>query len=437
MLTGVHVEKNVVVRAKTTSSKVINCTIADRILRGLAVAVAFYYPHALDEDALIEGLAAALERVPAFAGRIRANGEAFQILCDNSGVAWSRATSGHTVEEAIAASSRGEAAGLVDFIDPKKACGAHAPLFTARLCRFKDHGSTLGLCWHHPIGDMHSFMLLMRAWSAAVEGHEIADALLVEDRTDYLNAHIPKGGGRSTLRLLAWSDIARLAAYMAWDARRKAPIYVEFSDAEIDHMRDSMSEATGQRLSANDVVCAHLMEIIGDLDDVRRERTLAMPVNYRRHAGLDPRLIGNLVSSILVSCHPDDKAEQLGVRIRERLTRYAEEHMNYHATLSFVRSHGGVSCLKRCVDGGIDPLNRTLLVTNWSKFGVYDVSFGRQTPLYFSAGGDARKVPFPWLASLVEGRGNRGLRFAGVLPRALAARLRSEQGQARLHRFRA
>jgi hypothetical protein len=75
-----------------------------------------------------------------------------------------------------------------------------------------------------------------------------------------------------------------------------------------------------------------------------------------------------------------------------------------------------------------------LLVTNWSNFGVYDIRFGDDTPAHFTPAGD---VPVPWLSALVEGPGNEGLLYSGYFPMDLAARIDSEEGRARLHRFRA
>jgi hypothetical protein len=59
-----------------------------------------------------------------------------------------------------------------DFVDHVAAPAARAgglPLLTVRVTRLSDGGMVLGCSWHHAVGDMHSFMLLMRAWSAFVE----------------------------------------------------------------------------------------------------------------------------------------------------------------------------------------------------------------------------------------------------------------------------
>ena len=42
-------------------------------------------------------------------------------------------------------------------------------------------------------GDMHSFMLMMKAWVAAAAGERIDEPIIVEGRVAYLNEHLPPG----------------------------------------------------------------------------------------------------------------------------------------------------------------------------------------------------------------------------------------------------
>jgi len=121
------------------------------------------------------------------------------------------------------------------------------------------------------------------------------------------------------------------------------------------------------------------------------------------------------------------------VRIRYGLDNYLKEHLSLHASLEYIAQHGGARQLGRCLPNAFDPLNHTLFVTNWSRFGVYDVSFGGQMPAYFTPAGGS---PVPWAAWLVEGRGNQGILLSTYLPRDVARRLASPKGSARLHRFR-
>lgn len=422
------------IRSPRASAYVVKCAFTDILLQRLAVPVVFFYPGPLDEQALRAGLEQALELIPLFAGRLHDAGDGLILECDNSGVPWSTAVADLSLDEAIAAMGAEQAPWLLQEVEPGRARTARGPVFTVRLTRLKDGGSVLGLCWHHSIGDMHSFMLLMRAWSAAVEGRPLPEVLLVEDREAYLVRHVaPRGTARPALRRVGAGEMLRLIPYMAWKARRKTRVEVQFTDEEIDAMREQLSAAAGQRLTANDVVCGHVMELVSTLDDLRRARILAIAVNYRSRVGLDQRLLGNLVAPMEVICHSGDDAARIGARIRHGVDNYLDEHLSLHASLKYIAEHGGARQLGRCLPNAFDPLNRTLLVTNWSRFGVYDVSFGAQTPAYFTPAGGS---PAPWAAWLVEGRGNQGLFLSIYLPRELAVRLNSPEGKACLHRFR-
>lgn len=422
------------VRSPVPSALVVKCAFTDMLLQKLAVSVVFFYPRPIDEQALRAGLEQALERIPLFAGRLHDAGDGLVLECDNSGVPWSTAAADLSLDEAIAVLAAEQAPWLLQEVEPARALTGRGPLFTVRLTRLKDGGSVLGLCWHHPIGDMHSFMLLMRAWSAAVEGRPLPEVLLVEDREAYLVRQVAPGGTtRPALRRVGAGELLRLIPYMAWTARRKTRVEVQFSEEEIDAMRGQLSAAAGQRLTSNDVVCGHVMELVIRLDDTQRSRILDIAVNYRSRVGLDPRLLGNLVAPMEIACDPGDDAARIAARIRHGVDHYLDEHLSLYASLKYIAEHGGAGQLGRCLPNAFDPLNRTMLVTNWSRFGVYDVSFGGQTPVYFTPVGGS---PAPWAAWLVEGRGNRGLFLSIYLPRELAARLNSAEGKARLHRFR-
>lgn len=426
-------QEGISVRSHSASGLRVKCAFTDILLQRLAVPVVFFYPGPLDEKALRAGLERALEHIPLFAGRIRRDEGGLVLECDNSGVPWSTAAVDLGLDEATALIGAGRAPWLLHEVEPWRARMARGPVFTVRLTRLRDGGSVLGLCWYHPLGDMHSFMLLMRAWSAAVEGLPLPEVLLVEDREAYLVRHVAPGGTtRPALRRLGWGEIARFVAYLLGEARRKERVEAHFTDGEIAAMRERHSAAAGQHLTANDVVCAHVMELVSDLDDPGRERLLAIAVNYRARVGLDAGLLGNMVAPMEVPCHPGDNATDIAARIRHGIENYVEEHLSLHASLKFIAELGGVRQLERCLPNAIDPMNRTLLVTNWSHFGVYDIAFGGQRPVYFTPAGG---TPVPWAAWLVEGRANRGLFLTIYLPREVALRLTSPEGKARLHRF--
>lgn len=412
---------------------VIRGDVADILTSSLAIPLLFFYPTRLDDDKLAAGLGRALARYPLFAGRLRTGSRSVSFECNDAGVPMLTADSDATLAEAMASVTGVHEQWLVDVMSLFKARTGRAPVFTVRVTHLGDGSTVLGVCWHHSLGDMATFMGLARAWSAAVDGGELPEPFLVEDRSEYLARQIPDSRtAPSPLRLLGWRELARFGFIMARPGSRRA-VQIYFADEEIRRLRDDLSKRAGARLSVNDVMCAHLMAHLMSLDGGRASRLLSIAVDTRRRLGLDPSLVGNLVNTINLPCQRDDGPDRIAAKLRHAIEHFAIEHNDYHASLRFVEALRSPLDLHRCVPLGIDPLRETVMMTSWAKFGVYDVKLGGATPVYFTP---AAVMPVPWLASLVEGFEGRGLLVGIGLPNAVADSFASPGSRARLHAYR-
>ncbi|WP_394834644.1 hypothetical protein LVJ94_49925 [Pendulispora rubella] len=422
------------VRARSSRTTLVRCTPHDRFFRRLTVPVAFFYSRPLDASALIDGLSRALARLPIFAGRLRAIPGGLAIVCDDAGVVFSTADVRLTRAAAVEAAMKTEAPWLFEPLDAEGACAGREPLLTVRLCRFTDGGAALGCSWHHAVGDMHTFMTLMRCWSAAVAGLPMPEPLIVENRTGYLFEHLPEEGAvRPSFRMLEADEISALTHQAAQPSRGDTMVHIHFSNSEIQRMREAFGAATGERISANDALCAHLTSVVRHWDEEPRERRLSITVNLRSRFGLDPALVGNVLTWMHLASPAGEEPPQLAARIRNGLARFAERHMDYRTSSRFLGDLSDAR-LAQCTFRARGHLESTLLVTNWSNFGMYDVAFGDQKPVFFAAAATGK--PKPWNIVLVEGFGNTGLLCSGSLPVSWAHRLASRQGQASLHAFR-
>ncbi|MFD0273874.1 acyltransferase [Kitasatospora sp. NPDC127111] len=420
------------VRAGRAPGTVLRCGLMDTMLADLAVSVVLFFEQALDEDRLAAGLARALERVPVFAGRLRTVDGVLEVVCDDSGVPLTR----YEVDGTLAgAMGRVTAAGaqLVDPVDAPAARTGGLPLLTVRLTRPSAGGTVLGCSWHHAVGDLQSFMLLLHAWSAAVEGEELPQVELIEDQDALLEEVLPAGdSGRPGFRLPAPAEAAVLAREVAAGPRANRTVQVYFGDAELDRMRREFATAAGRRLSTGDALLAHVATVIRALDDDREERRVTVPVNVRRPLGLPPGLVGNLLSEIHLPQRPQDGPAALAAALRTAVEDFTTRHLNLRANLAFLESLGR-SRLRECVPLGFDPERRRFSFSNWSRFGAYRVSFQGHRPVFFSP---TANYPLPWVCWTVEGFHGTGQLTTVVLPARLAARLRGTAGRAALHRYR-
>jgi hypothetical protein len=402
------------------------------MLAGLPVSVVFFFERVLDDVRLARGLAQALAHVAAFAGRLRDNDGALEIVCADAGVPMTVYDLDDTLSQAIGRAAL-PGSDLVDQVDATAARSGGSPLLTVRISHLSDGATAVGCSWHHAVGDMQSFMALMRAWSAAVEGVAPPEALLVPDRDVYLDRALPpEDCGRSSLRLVDAEEAAAIGREVAGALRANRTVQVYFTDAEVDRLREEFGAAAGLKLSANDALCAHLISVIRQLDDDNETRTLTIPVDIRRRFGLPPGSIGNLVGEINLACPPGLPPEALAASIRAAVHDFASSHLCLRANRAFV-DEIGMARLGECFPIGFDPIRRTFTVSNWSGFGLYDVEFEGCRPALLSPAAD---LQLPWVASLVEGFGGAGILCTAVVPAALAGRLRGAAGRTALHPFR-
>jgi hypothetical protein len=323
-------------------------------------------------------------------------------------------------------------AGYVDTVPAGPDRPADGPLSSVRLTRLADGGMVLGCSWHHALGDLRSYMLLLHAWSAAVEGRPLPEVVLATDRDAQLDAVLPATGGarRSGFRLPEPAEAAELARELRAAPRSNRIVQIHFTDAEVARMRAEYGAEAGVRLSANDVLIGHLVGTLRRLDGDGEARRLATPVNYRRHLGLHPNAIGNLVGELAFTCPPAARPAEVAALLRREVDRYLDEHLNVRANREFL---AGIAPerMPETMPAGFDPQGRTFFLTNWCRGGLYDVTFGGDRPAWFAP---EIPLPTPWSSWATEGVGGVGYLVTVVVPARLAGRLRTDPG---LHRFRA
>ncbi len=399
----------------------------------ISVSVVFFFERPLDDVRLADGLSRALDLIPAFAGRLRSGEETLEIVCDDAGVPMETFDVGETLAEAMGRVNL-PGSGLAGHIDAPQARSGGLPLLTVRSSHLADGGTAVGCSWHHAVGDMQSFMLLMRAWSAAVEGEPLPEAILVKDREAYLDRVLPPDDhGRPGIRLLGADEAALLARDVAAASMATRTVQIYFTDAEVGRMRQEQSTEAGQRLSANDVLCAHVVTAIRRLDDDQEARNLAMSVDIRRRLGLPSAMVGNLTNEVYLSCAPGTAPGLLAAQIRAGIDDFTSSHLSIRASRAFLDAVGW-SRMRDCVPVGFDLSRRTFTFSSWTRFGVYDITFEGQRPAYFSK---AAGVQLPWTSWLVEGFGGAGFVFTIGVPAKLAWHLRTPQGRAATHLNRA
>lgn len=425
--------RRVIRSSAPANSAAVRCGLIDISLANLPTSVVFFYPGELDYPVLADGLAIALATVPVFAGRLRTDADGLWLIPTDAGVPFVHAEADETLASALARMTLAES-GFVDHVQANAARTAELPLFTARLSRLADGTSALGISWHHAVGDLQSALLLLQSWSAAVANLPLPQPILVADRDAELLPLLPeRDSGRASFRLPdSAEDEALIARTIASAPLANRTVQLYFTDAELARMRTELATTAGRRLSINDAVCAHVTATLWDLAEDDQPRRLAVPVNVRRQLGLPAELIGNLLGEIFLTLPARSGAAEIAAAVRDGIDNFTRDHLSLRANHDYLERIGR-SELDRCVPIGFDPARRTVTLSNWSRFGLYQVAFGGQFPVAFSP---AATTQIAWVGWLVEGFGGTGLLFTLALPAKLAAQLRKPEAQSALHRYR-
>lgn len=404
----------------------VRCGITDTMLAGVPVGLAMFFRGTLDTGRLADGLAEALTHVPVFAGRMRhGDNGLLEIECGAGGVPVSVCDVDEPLGDAIGRVAIARS-GYVDHVSEFE------PLMRVKVSRLADGGTVVGLSWHHAVGDMLSFVLLLRAWSAAVDGAPMPDARIVLDRDAYLDAVLPERDcGRPGFRLPEPEERAELEREVGNALAANRTVHVYFGAAEVARMRQKFVADAGRALSANDVLCAHFTSTIRQLDNDTEDRLLTVPVNLRRPLGLADGAVGNLLGDVQVRCPAGGPPAALAAQIRESVSEFADRHLNLRTNRAFLAAIGP-ALLPDCVPVGFDPKHRTMTVTDWTRFGGYDITFQGHRPALVAP---VANPPLPWLGWFIEGFDGAGVLATVVLPAKIAARLRGAEGRAAVHRY--
>ncbi|MFF1920187.1 acyltransferase [Streptomyces sp. NPDC058221] len=412
---------------------VVQCGSTDATYVERYVAVAFFFERAVNGEDLADGLRRALGLVPVFGGRLRAGGDALEIVCSDAGVPMTVLDVDASLSDAVREATHPDW-GLTERVDVMNEPLEARPLLTVRICRLADGAMTLGCTWNHSVGDMGSFMQFIRVWSALVEGITPPEVLIVDDRDGYLDRVLPReGSGQPICQPLSRDELTGAGHRMPPMREDNGTVQICFGDDEVRRMRQMFGGEPSRPLSSNDVLCAHLVTTFRGMEADPVPWNLSVPVDLRPRLGVPAEFLGNLVQSMFLPCPPMETADVLAARIRSGLDDFTQSHLCMRSDRAFVGPVGR-SRFHRCAPVAFDPAHRTFIVTNWSRAGAYGVSFDGQHPVFFSPVVSSR-APLSWFGFLNRGFGDRGFLLTAVVPARLAEHLRSPEGRAAVHRF--
>ncbi|NCS37816.1 MAG: vinorine synthase [Microcystis aeruginosa BS13-10] len=415
--------------------QVITCGIIDQLFANLPISVVFFYKESVECNILTDSLKIVLSDFSIFAGRLKKINNNLCIDANNQGIIFSITKDDCSLDHVIEELPKIKKERLVNLINPQKVISNQSPVMTIKLTYFACGGMSLGISWHHSIGDMHTFMQLMQAWSNTVNGNKYIAPLIVEERDLYLQEKLKENNNTiPSVRYLSIKELFKLIFYIFSSGQNKFLLQFYFSKNELNNIKQAFLENTQKSLSINDVLCSHLSSIISEVDQYHKERYLSIIINYRSRIELPENLLGNFISTINVAASDTVNVFQIAKDLRESINNFQELNMNFFSTQKYIEEKGGTKKINRFVSEGINPLKRTLFITSWVNFGIYDIIFGQSKPFYFSYFGEP---PFPWISAITEEFSNNGgLIYSAYLPSKLAKNLKQNENLQKIHKYR-
>ncbi len=241
--------------------------------------------------------------------------------------------------------------------------------------------SALGVSLSHAIVDGYSYFYFLAAWAAACRGESYRTP--VHDRALLMPAHIPD--------LDLSEDSIRSGSGWSYDKARSAPpreslLWERHNFSKEELMEDvrAASEATGIRISINDVLVIRLWKRFGSAWPSSGERRfLSLPVDFRRvHPEIDLRYFGNAVRGVTLELSASELQEisisDAAARVHQAVAAIkADQAMLSLQLVESLRRKEGADALKRL--HVVHP-DAGLLVTNLSRVPVNRLDFGLGAP---------------------------------------------------------
>jgi hypothetical protein len=260
--------------------------------------------------------------------------------------------------------------------------------------------------------------------------------VIANDRTNYLEnwlqeKKIPSNKTKSCLlKMLGFWDLLRLAREIFLP---KLGVHLYFTEEEVGALKAAMNK-TGQKLSRNAILCAHLLDCVTRCrSDPRGDLYVSFAVNMRSRLGLPSNLLGNYVDLVSIKIDNPHEVEISATCINQAVKNYLEEHFQHDETKEFIEKMGGAKKIDRVVPEKMLPPYKNLTISNWSNFGAYSIDFGIVAPHLILPVG---RSPLPWLSCILEGFDNKGLLVSLVLPSQVAKRLKNPEMLAHIHQYR-
>jgi shikimate O-hydroxycinnamoyltransferase len=434
------------VRAGAPTGESVPLSAFDLLTGPVYTPRAFFYERTLDGAALAASLVRTLRRFPVLAGRMRRGARGgLEVVCNDAGVRFVEAESPVPMPAyGPAHPAKRDFAAFVEAVNPLWVVDRDTPLLTVKLTHMAGGGSVLGACIAHGLVDGASYMAFMESWSREHRG--LPSPVPCHDRRllDDVGRRAAPGQAGEVRHFVDVPRLEELRFYarLVRASRRLVTEVFRFSAGEVRRMKDAASadlHGTGQWISTNDAVTAHLWKCLAELrgrpDASPESLGLVAGVRDRLAPELPPHYFGNCVSHTTPTLAAGDlRGRCLGevaLSVRRGLDDNTLEKLRGEIAFLVAHRDGGLGgkILPRMM---LDVEGATVTFNNMSKLPFYAADFGGGAPFWY----DVPAFPIPWLTLVAPTPSEDGGRDVHVaVPAEKLAAYRSRSWQALLRRY--
>ncbi len=418
------------IKSKEQTDLQIKCSLIDHFSFQKPVSTVFFYGKRIEKDLIVSAFEQALKDFPLFAGRLKREAGDLYIDCNNKGIGITTVDSDIRLSELLSKFSELSPSSFVNEIDPWATEKEGSPVLKVKLSYFPD-GMAIGYSWHHSVGDMATFMQFLKAVSASAKQENYPPPIILKDRENDIQVPpevVSKQAKPVTLKMLSWNDIFQFAKMLSFPADT---VYLYFDNEELAALQAALSAEANQKLTRNDVLCGHLLEVVAQCrEDASDAQQASIAMNARGKLKVDPNTSGNILDIASISLPKNSKPVEFAENIHHNIANHT---FDFQTGREFVSQNGGLQKVHWMFPKAFLPENRNLLMTSWANFGVYEIDFGIAPPdLFFPVG----RVLLPWAARIVEGFHNQGRLVALNLPVGIAKKLVQPEVLEKIHKYR-
>lgn len=405
-----------------------------------------FFHKSLDGAELRASLARTLRSFPLLAGRARRDPDGeVRVHCENAGARFLQVLAADPMPEyGPQHPPTAELKRYYQETSPYRVVDRDTPLLVVKLTQMAGGGSALGVSIDHALVDGASFMQFLACWSSEHRGLGYPEPCHDRSIVEELSAPARDGGaerGSTSFAVASRRQRMALIARLLVNTRKTSTVRLRYTAEEVQAVKDAVMadlDGTGQWVSTNDALVAHLWQCVGRLrarpDEARETLGLISDLRIRLGDAVPSNYFGNAVTNTLPTMTAGElRSRPLG-SIAEAVRSGANDNSleKVRAEVAFLRAQRAAGRSKQVISRmALDCFDGSVSLNNYSKIPFYQIDLGAGTPFWY----EPPHSLIPYSVSIVptpEQDGGRDVTL--VLPKDRARAVRSDDWQARLHR---